>query len=76
MVYYIANILLNDQKYFMQKILTVFINTAVFVKNKEQFWNRACYFGMHSKKQLGFHKNSIAGTKQLFPPPSSHPGLL
>lgn len=67
MVYYIANILLNDQKYFMQKILTVFVNTAVFVKNKEQFWNRACYFGMHSKKQSGFHKNSIVGTNSSSP---------
>lgn len=42
-----------------KKMLTVFINTAVFVRNKEQFWNRACYSEMRSKKQSDFHKNSI-----------------
>lgn len=51
----------------VNKMLTVFINTDGFVKNKEQFWNGACYSGMRSKKQLGFRKHSIVVTNSSSP---------
>lgn len=35
-----------NQKTWCKKKRTVFMNTAVFVKNKEQFWTRARCFGM------------------------------
>jgi len=36
------------------------MNTAGFVDNKEQPWNRACHSGMRSKQQSDFPKNPTA----------------